>query len=113
MKLKESEKDIQKIILDDLSYRGAVEIKFNNVGIRKADGKYIPPRQLGVPDILACYKGRFIAIEVKSTGKKPTEHQQAFLNRITEAKGYAFWVDSVDQYFTAMRTIEKGLQYLI
>lgn len=97
MKLKAKEKETQKAILDYLAMIGAVAVKFNNVGIFKAStGRYIPPQQLGVSDILACYKGRFVAIEVKSEGSKPTDHQLAFLKRIEEAGGIALWTDNID-----------------
>ena len=31
----------------------------------------------GIPDIIACIKGRFIGIEVKDEGNKPSELQLA------------------------------------
>jgi len=41
----------------------------------------------GIPDILCCYKGRFIAIECKSGNKKPTRLQDAHLREITQQGG--------------------------
>lgn len=108
--LKEREKDIQSAILEDLQHRGAVEIKINNVGIRKANGDYIPPREKGISDIIACYKGRFIAIEVKSTGVKPTELQEIFLERIISAGGFACWVDSINQYQEFIHAVDLKLK---
>lgn len=96
--LKANEKETQSTILEYLTRIGAVVVKFNNVGIYiKKTGKYIPPRDLGVSDILACYKGLFFAIEVKSTGKKPTDNQLNFLQRVRDAGGIAFWTDNIDE----------------
>lgn len=55
---------------------------------------------VGHPDlygILGDGSGRFFAIEVKVPGKKPTPAQYKFLERIEDAGGLAFWVDSLEQ----------------
>lgn len=51
----------------------------------------------GIPDIIVCYKGRFIALEVKRPGGKPTLLQKITLNKIEKAKGIAKIVTSVEQ----------------
>ncbi len=51
----------------------------------------------GVPDIICCYKGRFIALEVKAPDGKPTALQEATINRIREAGGVAEVVRSVEE----------------
>jgi len=43
----------------------------------------------GTPDILACYRGRFIAIECKAGKNKPTALQLRNLERIEDAGGLA------------------------
>ncbi len=47
----------------------------------------------GVPDIIACYKGKFIGIECKANGNKPTALQQKHLVDISHAKGQALVID--------------------
>ena len=44
----------------------------------------------GISDIIGIYKGRFLAIEVKRPGLKPSEHQQAFIDRVNEEGGIGF-----------------------
>lgn len=44
----------------------------------------------GIPDLLVCYKGMFIAIEVKASKGKPSELQLYHLRKIKEAGGKAF-----------------------
>ena len=45
----------------------------------------------GVPDLLICWRGRFIAIELKVDGEKPDALQFAVLERIGKAGGVATW----------------------
>lgn len=45
----------------------------------------------GVPDIIACWRGKFLAIEVKREGKEPTVLQARMLREIEASGGAAFW----------------------
>ena len=58
----------------------------------------------GIPDIVACVRGRFVAFEVKRPGCKPTKLQEATLRRIGAAGGVAAVVHSVDE---ARATLEN------
>lgn len=51
----------------------------------------------GIPDLIVCYKGKFIAFECKRPGGKPTLLQKITLNKIEKAKGIAKIVTSVEQ----------------
>lgn len=46
--------------------------------------------QAGIPDLLVCYKGKFIAIEVKAAGGHPSELQLYNLRKIEAAGGKGF-----------------------
>lgn len=52
----------------------------------------------GVPDIICCYKGRFIAIECKAGKNKPTPLQEAEMEKIRTAQGVAAVIneDNID-----------------
>ena len=50
----------------------------------------------GVPDILACYLGVFVAIECKAGDNKPTALQVRELERIKKAGGYALLVNETN-----------------
>lgn len=55
-------------------------------------------------DILVCYQGRFIGIECKRSGGKPTERQKFVMDEIRKAGGLAFVISSkeeVDKFLTA------------
>jgi hypothetical protein len=47
----------------------------------------------GVPDVLCCYKGRFVGIECKANGGKPTALQIHNLNSIEIAGGVALLIN--------------------
>ena len=51
----------------------------------------------GIPDIICCYCGRFVAFEVKTETGKLTKLQEATIRKIKEAKGHAFKVTSVEE----------------
>ena len=50
----------------------------------------------GVPDFLICLRGRFVAIECKAEGGKPTKLQAQHLERIREAGGVAVVIDETN-----------------
>ena len=51
----------------------------------------------GVPDILCCYKGRFIAFEVKTEKGRVSKLQKAVIEKINRAGGIAVVVRSVGE----------------
>lgn len=94
------ERDIQKQILDYLHLRGILAFKHRNVGIYKqSTGKYIPLPfgEKGISDILGCTKeGKFLAIEVKKEGGRPSEEQKIFLSRVSQSGGLGILAYSLD-----------------
>lgn len=52
----------------------------------------------GIPDIVCCVNGKFVAIECKAGGNKPTELQISEINAIRRAKGTAAVIneDNID-----------------
>jgi Holliday junction resolvase len=48
----------------------------------------------GIPDIICCYQGRFIAFEVKQPSGKLTKLQENTMAKIRKAGGCAFKVTS-------------------
>ena len=47
----------------------------------------------GVPDVIGCYRGLFVAFECKAGKNQPTALQEREINAIRTAKGLAFVVD--------------------
>ena len=50
----------------------------------------------GLPDIICCINGRFIAFEVKTADGRLTKLQETMITKIRAAKGGAFKVTSVE-----------------
>lgn len=50
----------------------------------------------GIPDIIICHRGRFIALEAKVGKNKPTRLQAATIEQIQKAGGTAEVVYSLD-----------------
>jgi len=50
----------------------------------------------GVPDIVACLRGRFIGIECKANGNKPTALQKMNLDNIAAQGGIALVIDETN-----------------
>lgn len=60
----------------------------------------------GIPDIVCCYKGKFIGIECKANGKKPTALQQSNLEEIVNNGGIAIVIDETS-VFNLKQIIEE------
>ena len=58
----------------------------------------------GVPDIICCYKGRFLGLECKLPGGRLTELQKRAIEQINRAGGIACRVESVED---VKRMIER------
>ena len=50
----------------------------------------------GVPDIICCYKGRFLGLECKLPNGRLTELQKRAIDKINQAGGIACRVESVE-----------------
>lgn len=61
----------------------------------------------GIPDIISCYMGIFIAIECKANGNKPTALQLRELAAIDMAGGIALVIDE-----NSLCVVEKGLEMI-
>jgi hypothetical protein len=51
----------------------------------------------GIPDIIICYRGKFVALEVKTENGKVSVLQEITLRKIRNAGGAALVVKSVDE----------------
>jgi len=60
----------------------------------------------GIPDIICCFHGRFIAFEVKTDKGKLTKLQETIVERIRKAKGKAYKVTSVEDVKIILEHLE-------
>ena len=65
-------------------------------------------QRLGTPDILCCYLGRFVAIEVKSKRGKVSDNQKELLEEIrSKGQGIAFVARSVQDVIDQFTELKK------
>jgi len=68
-------------------------------------------QQRGTPDLLCCFLGRLVAIELKVPGKVPTKLQEVELRKIRNSGGVAVVItdmDQLEQLLTALRHREEA-----
>lgn len=72
------EKNFEKRVRNYLSSVGGWSVKFfaNSYTAR------------GIPDLLCCVNGKFLAIEVKATNGRPSKLQELTIEQIKNAGGY-------------------------
>lgn len=92
-----NESEIQARIMIALSELGCTVWR-NNTGAYKDGNRYIRyGLTKGSSDLIGLTKcGRFLAIEVKQPGKKPTNDQINFINHVNAKNGVGFVAYSVE-----------------
>lgn len=91
------EKKVKKAVSNILDMYGAYYFAPMSGGFTKA----------GVPDLIACYRGKFIGIECKAGTNKPTELQKREIARIQKAGGSAIVVNEESIYL-----VEEVLKFI-
>lgn len=91
------ESNIQRKIIAALRERGAY--------VFKAVGS--PLQQRGTPDLLVCYQGAFIALEIKVPGQQATPLQEYEMKKIRAAGAVAETVTSVEEALICVKRFMK------
>lgn len=68
--------------------------------------KFTSPQRRSVPDRLITFGGRVLFVELKATGKKPTEAQVRDHERRRAAGAEVVWLDSVAGVDRVVGTLE-------
>ena len=65
----------------------------------------------GVPDVVCCYRGVFVAIECKAGSNKPTPLQEAEMQKIRQAQGFVLVVNetNITEVAVVFDRIDKGI----
>ncbi len=104
------EKLIENSILSWLRWKGIFAMKIKTTGtFDQKLGKFRKPSpwyRKGVSDILGIYKGKFLAIEVKSAKGKLSPHQILFQQEVKEHGGHALTVRSVEELDFQLKIID-------
>lgn len=90
------ENTIVGAITRELDKRGAWHVNIHGAGVGRN----------GVPDILACHLGQFLAIECKQERGRASKLQEWELERVACAGGTAIVARTIDQLRDALDEIE-------
>lgn len=93
------EKKIVNAILDAYREHGAFAEKIHG-----------GPQQPRLVDIIACYRGRFIALEVKAGNGRPTPYQLHVLEDVGKADGHCGVVRSLDEALGVLDFIDRIIE---
>ena len=86
---------------------GCVAYRINNVGVWDA-AKGIHRKgntEKGIPDIIACIRGQYVAIEVKAGRDKMSIHQEMRRQEIERAGGKFLVANSTDTFIEWFKSI--------
>lgn len=74
----------------------AVRMKYGvNLYMKKIHGS--PYQEAGIPDLIGCFNGSFIGMEIKQSGCNPTPIQAANIRDIRRAGGFAQAIHSLPE----------------
>lgn len=93
------EKSIESKIKTYLKSKGAYVVKYFGNAYS----------QVGVPDLLACYKGHFIGIEVKNEAGRVSPLQNINLGAIQKAGGFSMVARDVDIVKELIEHIDQAI----
>ena len=88
------ESQIQKKILHYLKTKGIYAFKI------------VTANRKGIPDIAVCYKGKYLALEVKRPGGKTTPLQDINLRQIRDSGGKAEVVTCLEEVIDILQIID-------
>lgn len=95
----QSEKSIENSIKKYLNDLGCYVIKYHGGGYSR----------VGVPDILACYRGIFLGIEVKNSKGKTSPLQDANIDLINRAGGHSIVARSLQDVKELLAEVDQRL----
>jgi len=82
------EKKVKSVVKRTLDEMGVYHFSPFQAGMGRA----------GIPDIIACYEGKFVAFECKAGNNKTTALQEKEIAAIQRAKGMAFVINEKNMY---------------
>lgn len=83
-----NEKVLQNKAIKYLKERSIYYIKVHNNGYMRK----------GIPDLIICYGGQFIAVELKSLQGKVSSSQAIELDAIVRSNGQAYVINSIEEF---------------
>ena|SRR3990167_8451634 len=96
-------------IIDFVYRKGGYSWRSSSVGIYDQQKRaYRTSAKKGVADVLAVFKGRFIAIEVKIGKDRLSPEQEGFILSVNHAGGKAFVVHDFDEFLSCWKGVDNS-----
>ena len=97
-------------IIDFLFKAGAYAWRASSVGVYdQRKHTFRTSAKKGVSDILVCFKGMLIAIEIKIGKDKLSDEQIGFMKNVMHAGGNAFIASDMDTFESSWKKIVNAL----
>ena len=91
--------ELTQQIIRYIHEQGGYAWRASSVGVYdQSRGIYRTAPKKGVSDVLACYNGRLIAIEVKIGKDHLSPEQEGFIKCVNHAGGYAFVAKTYEEF---------------
>jgi Holliday junction resolvase len=106
-----TEHDTQQAIIDLIRMRGGIATRVNSGSMisKRGDKTYkVMLADKGTSDIIALYKGMYIAIEVKHGKNDATREQLDFLREVAERGGVGLVAYDIDIVNDVMKAIDQA-----
>ena len=93
-------------IIQHIYSSGGFAFRASSTGIYDSKmGGYRTAAKKGVSDVLACFKGRFIAIEIKIGKDRLSLEQEGFMSNIQHVGGIAFVAKDFDDFLSQWKLL--------
>ena len=108
------EKHFEMQIREFLEWNGIVEAGTPEQNLpNKINGWYFKVwgggfQKAGIPDLIICVKGCFVAVEVKASKGKPSELQKKNIDLIKKSNGYALFL-----YPSGFEDFRENIRFLL
>lgn len=109
----QKEKELQNEIMGWLKQKEIFRFQINNsVSFDRLQGRYRKKNRwfvYGVSDIVGIYRGKFVAIEVKTEKGRLSSYQKIFLQDVKNNGGIAIVARSIGDIEKALGEVDEGL----
>ena len=106
--------ELTKQILEYLFREGAFVWRNNSLPVPiTVNGRvvgYRPGSKSGVPDIVGCYKGRWLGIEVKTSKDRLSDVQRAFIANMKRVGGLVYVAHDFESFVEWFEQTKKTLE---
>ena len=101
-------------IIDFIYRKDGYAWRASSVGVfDQKSGGYRTAAKKGVSDILACFMGRLIAIEIKIGKDRLSPEQEGFILSVNHAGGKAFVVHDFDEFLSYWKAMDNSSWHFI